>query len=86
MVMNRIPERPPLTLRLTWGGTDPFLSLVKYIERRSRGAASRPAGVVERWMKCFNALGFTKGALNRKSRIQTARTVRLLPIGNNPSR
>jgi hypothetical protein len=68
MVMNRILERPPLTPRMTSGGTDPFLSLVESIQRRSLGTAPRPASFLERWMKRSNAPDFTRGAipLNRK--------------------
>jgi hypothetical protein len=63
MVMNRILERPPRTPTLTWGGTDPFLSRVKDIQRRSPGTAPRPAGLLERWMKHFGAPGFARGAI-----------------------
>jgi hypothetical protein len=63
MVMNSILERPPRTPRLTRAGTDPFLSLVEAIQRRSLGTAPRPAGFLERWMKRFDALGFARGAV-----------------------
>ena len=75
MVMDRILERPALTFRKTRAGHSPDLSQVKDIQRRSLGTASSPASFLERWMKRFNALGFTRGAFprNRKPRFQTAR-------------
>jgi hypothetical protein len=55
---HRILERLTLTPRRTWVGTDPFVSRVKYIQRRLLGTPCSPASCLGRWT---GALGFTRG-------------------------
>jgi hypothetical protein len=76
MALDRIPERSILTPK-TWGGTDPFLSQIKCIQRRSLAAAPSPAScldrpLLERWMKRFDALGLTRGAIQPPTTISNS--------------